>query len=118
MFLTFQVINMRRKRLVRIGLNNDFKLTTLARAHANFAEYVPFYFIVALLAEMQGFSHTLVHILSLIFTIGRIMHSLSLIYIEPKKNTVIFRVAGMLLTLTALVSVAVANIALFFIRNF
>lgn len=98
--LTFIIIQKRRKERISLGDNNDPIMNARIRAHANFVETVPLALILLFLAEHQGASLLLIHALSVMLLIGRIMHPIGIL--KNKYNAGKFRLYGMILTLISL----------------
>ncbi len=95
-----------------IGDANNVDMKRRIRAQANLVEYAPIFLILAGFAEHNGLSPWAIHALCLAFLTGRILHAYSLLYAETydgEKLTAnpIWRICGMLLTLT---SIAVLSI--------
>ena len=63
-YLSFNVIKVRRKEQISLGDNGNVKLQRAVRAHANFMEYVPFTIILLFLAEYQGLASHYCNILA------------------------------------------------------
>ena len=51
--LAFRVIKKRREFKVPVGTGNQSQLETAIRAHGNFSEYVPFFLLLLLTAEIN-----------------------------------------------------------------
>jgi uncharacterized membrane protein YecN with MAPEG domain len=60
-WLSFRVIRHRRSARVALGSGGDARLERAIRAHANFAEYVPFAVLLLVLAELGGAWPVLLH---------------------------------------------------------
>ena len=105
LYLTFRVITLRRKYRVVLGDQQQPELNRAIRAHANFAEYVPFCVLLLFLLEMKNAPHLLLQGLGLALLLGRILHAYA---ISQLKEPLKFRVAGMLLTLMAMLIAALA----------
>jgi uncharacterized membrane protein YecN with MAPEG domain len=73
------------------------------RAHSNFAEYVPLNLFAIYLVESHGAIPLLVHFLGLSTLLGRLLHAYG---ISQNNENFKFRVTGMALTFTALLSSA------------
>lgn len=114
--LTINVIKNRTKAKVALGHNDNQYLLRAIRAHANLIEYATPYFLLAFIAEYNGLSQTLVHTLSSVLVIGRLSHAFSLLYMELRNPSLIFRIVGMTLTLIPIMFVSIYNLVNFFLR--
>lgn len=83
------------------------------RVHSNFAEYVPLCLILLGFAELQGTLSIIVHLLCLCLVLGRILHAYGVSQMQEKFR---FRVAGMALTFTCLLSTC-TTLIFNFLRN-
>ncbi|MDA0262253.1 MAG: MAPEG family protein [Proteobacteria bacterium] len=106
LFLTINVILGRGSKKVSLGDGGDEALGRRIRAHANFAEYVPFALLLFVFIEQAGANVYFVHGINLALLIGRIMHAIALSSPTPKT---FFRSAGAGLTIIVL---AVASVRL------
>jgi uncharacterized membrane protein YecN with MAPEG domain len=103
------------RRLHRVALGTPHRLVErAARAHGNFAEYVPFALLLMALCEINGLPDWALHALGVALVAGRVLHARGISQ-EPEQFR--GRVLGMSLTLTvmglaaaALVGLAVANL--------
>lgn len=100
LFLTFDVIRLRRSLKVPIGDGEHEILERRCRIHGNFIETVPIALILLLIAELSGAPYWLLHIMGACLLIGRIMHRFGLI---TKEAPMILRVGGMFLTLSSII---------------
>ena len=105
LYLTFRVIKLRLKFGAALGDQQQPELNRAIRAHANFAEYVPFCLLLLFLLEMQNATHLLLQGLGLALLLGRILHAYA---ISQLKEQLKFRVAGMMLTLLTMLIAALA----------
>lgn len=71
------------------------------RVHSNFAEYVPLTLFLIYLAEVQGAHGLLVHALGLLLLSGRLLDAYG---VSQANENYTFRVAGMAMTFTSLIS--------------
>jgi len=71
------------------------------RVHSNFAEYVPLTLFLIYLAEMQGAHALFIDALGLCLLAGRLSHAYGVSQANEKYT---FRVAGMSMTFTSLIS--------------
>ena len=77
------------------------------RGHSNFAEYTPIMLVLMLIAEQSGASATLLHICGVMFLVGRLVHGFCFGFLA---HSMPLRIGGMVLTLTALGSMAIAQL--------
>jgi uncharacterized membrane protein YecN with MAPEG domain len=99
MVLSVRVIGFRR--VVRIGLGDggDTALLRRVRVHANFAEYVPFCLVLIGLAESLKAPALILHALGALLLAARLSHAYG---VSRQPETFLFRVAGMVGTLTVI----------------
>ena len=104
MMIALSVHVIRGRRLYSYALGcNQLELQRRIRAHGNFVEYAPFFIVLGALAEYQGMSSTLVHLLGVVFILGRVMHAYSLLFDErydedELTHTPVWRIRGMVST--------------------
>lgn len=104
--LSARVIMARRGSKVSLGHGDEKTLERRIRAHGNLTEYVPICLILMGLLEVQGAGALWLHILGLTLLIGRLLHGYALSFTTYSP----LRVPGMLLTLTSLSLLALANL--------
>ncbi len=97
--ITVGVVRARYASRIALGTGEDRLLFRAARAHANFAEYVPLILVLMALAESGGTPWLLVHAIGLATLVGRTLHAYG---IRQEPEPLAFRMAGMILTLTSL----------------
>ncbi|KXI27303.1 MAPEG family protein [Paraglaciecola hydrolytica] len=109
LFVYLSVLVMQGRRTKRIGLgdNNDKEMSRLIRAHANFAEYVPLILVLMLIAEINHIEYQYLHIAGASLVVGRILHAIGL---KRHAGASWQRVAGMILSLIALLEIAILNV--------
>lgn len=73
--LCWQVVVHRRKGKVGLGTGGNPDLERAIRVHGNFAEYVPLFLVLLLLAELGGAAAWLLHVLGGAFVLGRLAHA-------------------------------------------
>ena len=102
-FVTISVrtILIRRKLQIAIGDGDQPLLARAARVHANFAEYVPLSLILIYFLETCSVSKLWIHLLCTTLVIGRVTHALG---VSQAKENYRYRVTGMALTFTAILS--------------
>ena len=103
--LSLRTIRMRRRFGVGVGHGNQSLLERAARAHANFAEYVPLTLLLIFFAELQSASAWVIHGLCVALLAGRLSHAYGVS--QPEENYA-FRVTGMAMTFTVLLTAAVS----------
>ncbi|MDX2083215.1 MAG: MAPEG family protein [Rickettsiales bacterium] len=108
-FLTVRVIKLRRLNHVAIGDNGIVILQRAIRAHGNFCESVPLALILLLLAESNAANILWLNFCAIILIIGRISHAYA---ISCESSKMIFRIAGMALTFTSIIFLALTNLIL------
>jgi uncharacterized protein len=99
--LSIRTLRVRRKAQVAVGDGGNIQLLRAMRAHANFAEYTPFALLLIAFMELEGLSLGLVHAHCLALLIGRCSHAFG---VSQIKEDFRFRVVGMTLTLTTILS--------------
>lgn len=97
--LSFRVIGQRRGARVEIGDGADRELLRRMRVHANFVEYTPYCLILLGLAESLKAPALALHGIGLALVVGRIVHAYGL---SQTPHVMRARVAGMMLTITAI----------------
>jgi len=105
--LSVRTLLMRRELGVAIGHGDQPKLERTARAHANFAEYVPLGLLLIFFLEISSGSGLLIHALCELLLIGRVSHAYGVSQIEEDYK---YRVFGMALTFTAIISAALRTV--------
>ena len=82
-------------------------LARAVRAHANFAEYVPLSLLLIYFLETQPRTNLWIHILCSALVIGRITHAIG---VSQVKETFRYRVIGMVITFTVIISASLGLI--------
>jgi uncharacterized protein len=103
--LIFLVVAQRRKHKVVIGDGGHKSLILAIRAHANAVEVMPMALVGLIALAGAGSSAIIIHILGVMLTIGRGLHAYGL---SNNEGTSFGRMAGMMLSLLALIGAAVA----------
>lgn len=106
--ITVGVLRARYASKIALGTGEDRLLFRAARAHANFAEYVPLILLLMALAESGGAPRLLVHAIGLATLVGRTLHAYG---IRQEPEPLVFRQAGMVMTLTSLGVAAFTTLA-------
>jgi uncharacterized protein len=109
-FLSVRTLKLRRKLRIAIGDSDNQEMLRATRVHANFAEYVPISLLLIYFFESQGGYKFLIHILCLCLIIGRLSHAYG---VSQATENYRFRVFGMAMTFTAIISSA---LGLFFLH--
>jgi len=92
LWLSFRVIRHRRAERIPIGSGGNTALERAIRAHANFAEFVPFAVLLLILAEWGGAWPWLLHALGALLVAARLSHGMGMVQ-DPEDYR--FRVFGM-----------------------
>jgi uncharacterized membrane protein YecN with MAPEG domain len=111
--LAFRVIKKRREFKVPVGTGNQSELETAIRAHGNFSEYVPFFLLLLLVAEINGAPKWLLILCALMMIAGRLIHAVAIPAGDLPK-----RVIGMQLTFAAMVIATITNLVPFILGLF
>lgn len=102
-FLSLRTIRLRRRHRVALGDGENPELRRAMRAHANFAEYVPFALLLVYFVERDGAHLALVHALGLALLAGRLLHAWG---VSQPREDFRFRVTGMVLSFGVLLTAA------------
>lgn len=105
-WLSLQVIKLRRAKKVRLGDGGEPELQIAIRAQGNAIEYVPISLILLVLLELNGAHATLVHSGGIAVLAGRLLHARGLL-----TESLHYRVLGMKVTIFSLIGLALSNIA-------
>ncbi|HEX4871440.1 MAG TPA: MAPEG family protein [Nevskiaceae bacterium] len=97
--LSVRALRLRGRFQVAVGDGGQPALLRAIRAHGNFAEYVPLALILIGLVESGGGPGWLVHALGAALLIGRLAHAWG---VSQVRETLQFRVVGMVLTFSVL----------------
>ena len=92
-WLSLRVIRYRRAERIPLGSGGDAALERAIRAHANFAEFVPFAVLLLILAEWGGAWPWLLHALGALLVAARLSHGIGIVQ-EPEDFRL--RVFGMM----------------------
>jgi uncharacterized membrane protein YecN with MAPEG domain len=106
--LSVRTLRLRRRFRVAIGPGNDPLLERAVRVHGNFAEYVPLSLLLLLFVDIRMTSELAVHALGLTLLLGRLLHAWGVSRVAEDFR---FRVAGMAMTFTVLISAALLVLA-------
>lgn len=108
LWLSVRTIRLRQRHQIGIGDGGNDALRRAMRAHANFAEYVPFALLLIALAESQGIGPLVIHALGLALLAGRISHAHG---ISREPETIAHRRNGMIATFAVIAIAALINVA-------
>jgi uncharacterized protein len=104
-WLSLQVIKVRRSKRVSLGDGGEPELQAVIRAQANALEYIPILLILLLLLEMGGAHAALLHVGGVGMLAGRLLHARGLL-----TNSLRYRVLGMQWTINTLIGLALCNL--------
>lgn len=107
-WLSAKVIGIRRSDGVSIGDGENKQLAHFIRGQGNAAEYMPIFFIMLGIAALLNTPPIALHIMGLVFTVGRFLHASW--FLKPSSNLKP-RIAGMMLTFIAIIVLALGLIA-------
>jgi uncharacterized membrane protein YecN with MAPEG domain len=93
LWLSLRVIRYRRGERIPLGSGGNAALERAIRAHANFAEFVPFAVLLLILAEWGGAWPWLLHALGALLVAARLSHGIGIVQ-EPEDFRL--RVFGMM----------------------
>ncbi len=113
--LSVNVVARRYQLRSALGDADDFEMKRRIRAHANFAEYTPLFLILMGFAEHERLSPSYIHILCMLFLLGRISHASSVLKLEKYENGKLvaypkFRMVGMVASFSAIIITALVLI--------
>ena len=100
-YLSVRTIGLRRRFQIGIGSKENDEMLRGMRVHSNFAEYVPITLILIYFVEIQGGHQLLIHALGVLLLAGRSVHAYGVSQMNEK---FVFRVSGMAMTFTALLT--------------
>ena len=106
LWLSLRVIRHRRAERIPLGSGGNAALERAVRAHANFAEFVPFAVLLLLLAEWGGAWPWLLHALGALLVAARLSHGIGIVQ-EPEDFRL--RVFGMMGTFGVIAFAALAS---------
>ncbi len=107
--LSFLVISQRRSDKVSYGDGGKPDMLKVIRTHSNFIEYTPFALLLITMVELQGAGALMLNLLGLCLLSGRLSHAYGF---GRSPQIVILRQIGMVLTFTAILVAAIANLVL------
>lgn len=101
--LSLRTIRVRRRLQVAIGHRDNADLERAMRVHANFCEYVPIALLLIYLLEVSTGASYWIHVLGGALLVGRLLHAYG---VSQSRENLRFRVTGMVLTFTVIISAA------------
>lgn len=101
------VVAHRQRARIGLGTGSDTALERAVRAHGNFAEYVPLFLLLLLIAELSGGAVMLLHAAGAAFFLARVAHAFGL---SQTSGTSTGRFGGTLVTWVAILLLAATNI--------
>ena len=112
-YLSFRAIHLRRRLKISIGSNENDEMLRGMRVHSNFSEYVPITLILIYFVEVQGGHPLLIHAMGATLLTGRLVHAYG---VSQTNEQFVFRVSGMIMTLSALLTASCIVIFNFFVK--
>ena len=100
-YLSVRTIGLRRRLRIGIGSKENDEMLRGMRVHSNFSEYVPITLLLIYFVEIQGGHPLLIHALGVLLLVGRSVHAYGVSQMNEK---FVFRVSGMAMTFTALLT--------------
>ena len=113
--LSIRTIGLRRELKIAIGDGGDERMRRAMRVHANFVEYVPITLLLAFFLETSTSRVWMVHFIGGCLVVGRLLHAYG---VSQSPEPFRLRVAGMVLTFTALLSAAIGLLVMQGLRLF
>lgn len=113
--ISITVIKARWKNKVSLGAGENNELLHLVSGHSNFASYVPIFLLMILALELQKFNPLILHILCIIFCVGRVIHFITM---KDQEKKIKLRKPAMMLTFWPLIIAACLNIYTYFLPIF
>ena len=110
LLLTIRIFGIRGNPLfwwISYGKENEEIVHRVVRGHGNFVEYAPLFFIMFFLLEYVETPEITLHIIAIVFLLGRISHGLLFSFLTFK--SIALRTIGMLGTLIAMFLAALIN---------
>lgn len=104
-WLTVQVIKLRRAKKVRLGDGGEPELQIAIRAHGNATETIPIGLILLILLEFSGACPALIHAGGIALLAGRVLHARGILAGKLR-----YRILGMKVTIHTLIGLALANV--------
>ncbi|GMH41975.1 hypothetical protein BSKO_09894 [Bryopsis sp. KO-2023] len=95
LWMSLRVANFRRGNKISIGTGGNKQFEHLMRGHGNFVEYTPFFMMLLVIAEVDGFAGNWLYVLGGLFSLGRLLHAAFFFFRAP----MFCRFYGMIATL-------------------
>jgi uncharacterized membrane protein YecN with MAPEG domain len=112
-YLSIRTIGLRRRLQIGIGSKENDEMLRGMRVHSNFAEYAPITLLLIYFVEIQGAHPLLIHALGAILLVGRSIHAYGVSQMNEK---FVFRVSGMAMTFTAILTASCILLFNFFTK--
>jgi uncharacterized membrane protein YecN with MAPEG domain len=115
LFVVLSVRTIRLRRVLKIGVGDagNSKLLRAMRVHSNFSEYTPFALLMIGFVEGNMGSATLVHALGFCLLVGRLFHAYG---VSQERENFKFRVTGMALTFTTILTCSIYLLHSYIVR--
>jgi uncharacterized membrane protein YecN with MAPEG domain len=104
-WLSLNVIKVRRTKRVSVGDGNEIELITAMAAQSNALEYIPIALILLFALEYNNGPLLIIHAFGLLMIIGRAIHANALL-----TNNLRTRVIGMQITIWVIIGLAITNL--------
>ncbi|WP_296900330.1 MAPEG family protein [Thiohalocapsa sp.] len=104
-WLSLNVIKVRRAKQVSVGDGGDDELKTAMAAQSNALEYLPISLLLLFALEYNGAFLILVHTLGIVLLIGRLIHAKAMLTSDLQR-----RVLGMQITIWVIIGLAIGNL--------
>ncbi|MEP2943088.1 MAG: MAPEG family protein [Hyphomicrobiales bacterium] len=108
LWLSAKVIGVRRAEQISIGDGGNKMLSYFQRGHGNAVENIPIFFLMLGVAALLNTPPIALHVLGVLFTLGRILHGY---WFTHPSDDIKTRFVGMLLTLISMAVLALGLIA-------
>ncbi|MBY0316067.1 MAG: MAPEG family protein [Bdellovibrionales bacterium] len=105
--ISLDTIIARGREKVSLGPGANNEVLHLVSAHGNFSSYAPLFLLMFFLLEQQNTNSVLLHVIGVTFSVGRVLHYLTM---KDKERTVKKRKLAMQLTLWPMNALAIINI--------
>lgn len=112
-YLSIRTIGLRRRLQIGIGSKESDEMLRGMRVHSNFSEYVPITLLLIYFVEIQGGHQLLIHALGGLLLVGRSVHAYGVSQMNEK---FVFRVSGMAMTFTAILTASCVLLFNFFTK--
>ena len=107
--LSVRTLRLRHRFKVAVGTGDERVLERAMRAHANCAEYVPIALLLLFFLEATTDRALWIHALGASLLLGRVVHAYG---ISQVRENFTFRIFGMAVTFTVIISAALALLAI------